>query len=429
MTGQETTSSATATPLRSQDMEEIIGTPPIWLARYGTIFLVIVMLVLAGLASAYHYPSVVRGELTLTTIDPPRPLRAPQDFKVSFVNTHHNAKVTATQALVVAETQARFADVFDFTSALKKTIGISDNRLSLFDIDSDWNLGELQSTAYAFQEKQKAYQNIYQRRLDGKTTRTLEKLIRIEEKKVRDAQRGQGVLEEADFRTGAILKQAEDDFRLKLLEADELNDVRRRRGIASDRLQANRKVVREANFEIQLLQAQIESNRSGLSGGTLNQAARELRESHESLLSASDAWNRNFTLVSPIAGTVLLDRNIRAGAVVLRGDDVALVIPSNPGEIIGRMVLPVKGSAKIAEGQRVVVHFASYPYLEFGSVEGVVSAVDDLITENAFAVAVSFPDGLITNSGNELKATPLMTGEANIVTDDKPLLYRFLDRF
>jgi len=68
--------------------------------------------------------------------------------------------------------------------------------------------------------------------------------------------------------------------------------VRRRRNFARDQLKANRSTVREANFEISLLQAQIEANRSGLSGGTREQVGRELRTAFEGLRSTLDAWNR-----------------------------------------------------------------------------------------------------------------------------------------
>jgi len=235
-------------------------------------------------------------------------------------------------------------------------------------------------------------------------------------------------LEEDDVRTRASLTQAEEDFRQGTLTAEVLNEVRTRRNFARDQLKASRAVVRAANFEIGLLEAQIEANRNGLPGGTKEQVGADLRAAFERLRVAVDSWNRNYTLVSPIDGTVLLQRNIKPEAVVLRGDDTAIVIPADPGEIIGRMQLPVKGSASVKEGQRVVVSFASYPAFEFGTVEGTVREIEDLVTENAFAITVAFPKGLVTTKGKTLTAKPLMQGEASIITDDKPLLWRFLDR-
>ncbi|MEL7160551.1 MAG: hypothetical protein AAFN92_07320, partial [Bacteroidota bacterium] len=64
--------------LRSQDMEEILATRPSWSARWGTVLLLIVVLALVTLASIYTYPDLVTGEITLTTVDPPRPLVARQ---------------------------------------------------------------------------------------------------------------------------------------------------------------------------------------------------------------------------------------------------------------------------------------------------------------------------------------------------------------
>ncbi len=409
-------------------MEEIIGTPPSWIARYGTSLLLVSMLLLAAIASVYRYPSVVAEQLTLTTIDPPRPLRAPRDFQIKMVNTRHKSKVDATQALVVAESEANFPDVWDLTEAVRGISSLADEDLALFNISEQWNLGEIQEAAYRFREKQIEYRNLVERSLDGLTTRALETRIRNQQAIIRRAQRLQGPLEDDDVRTRASLTQAEEDQRQGLISAEALNEVRLRRNFARDQLKENRSLVREANFEIELLQAQIEANRSGISGGTKEQVGKELRAAFESLRTTIDTWNRNYTLVSPINGTVLLDQSIKPGAVVLRGDDIALIIPTNPGEIIGRMQLPVQGAASVKPGQRVVVHFASYPHLEFGSVEGVVDEVEDLITENAFAVTVTFPNGLVTSKGKTLTPKPLMQGEASIITDDKPLLWRFLDR-
>lgn len=424
----ETDKSAFLDRPRSEDMEEVLGTPPGWLARYGTIALLVMVVLLVGITTMYRYPAVVSGELTLTTIDPPRPLRAPRDFQIKRVNTHHRATVAATQALIVAESEAHFPDVWDLTEAIRQLSGTTEEILANFRINERWNLGEIAPAAYRFEEKQIAYRNLVERSLDGLTTRTLQARIRAQEAIVRQAQRQQPALEDDDVRTRASLTQAEADFRQGNLSAETLNEVRVRRNFARDQLRANRTVVREANFEIELLQAQIEANRSGLAGGTREQRGREVREAFEALRNTLDAWNRDYTLVSPIDGTVLLDQRIKPGAVLLRGDDVAIIIPTQPGEIIGKIQLSAKKAATISPGQRVVVAFAGYPVLEFGSVEGIVATVEDLITRNAFEVTVRFPEKLTTTTGKELMARPLMQGQANIITDDKPLLERFLNQ-
>jgi hypothetical protein len=76
-----------------------------------------------------------------------------------------------------------------------------------------------------------------------------------------------------------------------------------------------------------------------------------------------------------------------------------------------------------------MVRFASYPYLEYGSVEGQVVKKGNLQSEGRINVEVGFPKELLTTTGNRLEASPFMEGEASIITDSKPLLSRFLDRF
>jgi len=90
--------------------------------------------------------------------------------------------------------------------------------------------------------------------------------------------------------------------------------------------------------------------------------------------------------------------------------------------------LPNKGSGAVREGQRVLVRFDSYPHLEYGSVEGVVINIGQLPKGDVTAVEVTFPNDLLTTTGNRLKPGPLMHGEASIITESRSLLQRFFNR-
>ncbi|MBC6995372.1 HlyD family efflux transporter periplasmic adaptor subunit [Neolewinella lacunae] len=413
---------------RSQDMEEILGTPPTWIARWGTVVLMVIMVLLILLASVYTYPDVVTGRLTLTTIDPPRPLRARQDFMIDRIEAKNGDSVAASQVIVVARTQADFFDVSTLDNRLFLPGDESDQGLAEFSIPDSWNLGEIKEAVYEFQEKQEIYKNLKERRLDGLTTRELQQKIVAQELTVRQERQRQGALEDELERTRERLSREEQLAADGLDNREQLNLARRNVEIAEDRLQASRTLVRTASFDIELMRNQIESYRDGVPS-TLLQAASDLRNSYDALRAAVSGWMQNYTVMSPVRGMLLLNRDIRPGAFILRGDDIATIIPANPGDMIGRIRLPVRGSGSVANGQKVMVRFDSYPFLEYGSVEGRVVQKNDLQQDGFISVEVSFPKELLTTTGNRLVASPLMEGEASIITDEKPLLRRFFDRF
>ena len=92
---------------------------------------------------------------------------------------------------------------------------------------------------------------------------------------------------------------------------------------------------------------------------------------------------------------------------------------------MGRASLPVNRSGKVRVGQRVIVRFANYPDQEFGIVNGRVSTISLVPTEDNYMVEIAFPDGLTTNYGKNLPVSHEMKATAEIVTDDLRLIERF----
>jgi len=412
---------------RSQDMEEIINRPPSWLTFYGTLFLVLGIFFLVLFCTFYQYPDTVTGQLVLTTIDPPRPLRAPQDFFVDRLMVSHEDSVRSREVLMVARSQASFEHVFELSERLSKNGDLSNDGLAAFHIPPSWNLGEIQEAVYDLQEKQELYKNLKDRRLDGLTTRELERRIQRRERFIRDQRQLQSRIEDQLVRFRSVARREEQLKEDGVDNRDRLNTARRRVEKTEDELNASRSEVRTASFDIELMRNQIESYRGGLPG-TLTQAADELRTSYDGLRAAVSAWEDNFTIMSPVDGLVLLRREIRRGGNLLKGDNIGMIMPANPGGIVGRLDLPNKGSGAVAVGQRVMVRFDSYPFLEYGSVEGEVVNVGQLITGGKKTVEVTFPNELLTTTGNQLNPGPLMEGEASIITGSRSLLQRFFNR-
>ena len=83
-------------------------------------------------------------------------------------------------------------------------------------------------------------------------------------------------------------------------------------------------------------------------------------------------------------------------------------------------------SGKIKSGQRVNIKVNGYPYMEYGTLQGIIRTISMVPNENNYAIEVDLTDGLKTNTGKILDFTGELTGLAEIITDDRSLFDRIL---
>jgi HlyD family secretion protein len=97
---------------------------------------------------------------------------------------------------------------------------------------------------------------------------------------------------------------------------------------------------------------------------------------------------------------------------------------SNPAAITGYARLPMKGAGKVKVGQRVNLKFITYPYLEYGTVKGVVSKISSVPSGDYYALELSLPDQLVSTFGKRFEFREELKGTAEIITDEERLLNR-----
>jgi hypothetical protein len=113
---------------------------------------------------------------------------------------------------------------------------------------------------------------------------------------------------------------------------------------------------------------------------------------------------------------------------VNNGDIVFSVVPTNQTMVVGKMLLPAKGSGKVQVGQRANIRLNNFPDQEFGYLEGIVEHISDIPDPNGnYVVELRFPKGLITNYGIELPSDRQLMGSAEIITEDIRLIVRFFN--
>mgnify|MGYP001552254824 CR=1 FL=1 len=97
---------------------------------------------------------------------------------------------------------------------------------------------------------------------------------------------------------------------------------------------------------------------------------------------------------------------------------------------IGIMQLPVKGSGKIKAGQHVIIKVENYPYIEYGTIKGIVEEIDSVPTTRGegsyYKTVIQLPDGPVTNYHKKLGDFQIMYGTAEIITNKRSLFSRFI---
>ncbi|WP_116124295.1 HlyD family efflux transporter periplasmic adaptor subunit [Lewinella sp. IMCC34183] len=418
-----------STTERSQEVNEIIGTPAPWLTRNGTWMLAGIFLGLLLLTLNYQYPTTVRGELQLTTVDPPRRLEAKQDFDIQRVMVASGDTVEAGQTLLVARRgEARFEHVLYLEDELIGQSGVEPATLLELKIPATLVLGEMQDAVYRFQEKQELYRNLVARRLDAYTSTELQAMIARNERDVKALRSRQEQLKDQVVTARVELAREEELSSNGVAYTERLTAARERLERAEEDLQRTTGNLRSTNFASELMRNQIESYRSGQQGSS-SQAAIELRTAYDDLHGALLRWKRNYTTESPVAGRVILSPEVREGTYVAEGKLLATVLPRDAGTTVGRMDLDVRGSGRVEAGQRVVIAFPKWPALEYGSVEGRVAEVGMVPADGKLPVRITFPGGLVTSTGQTIPADPFLQGEATVIIDRQRLLTRLLSGF
>ena len=86
--------------LKSEEVQEILGTPPGWLLRYGTLLFFLIIVLLFWLSYWIKYPDVVEHEIIISFNDPPIKMISPNSGYIDLIYASQNQKVKKGQLLV-----------------------------------------------------------------------------------------------------------------------------------------------------------------------------------------------------------------------------------------------------------------------------------------------------------------------------------------
>ncbi|HMR44158.1 MAG TPA: HlyD family efflux transporter periplasmic adaptor subunit, partial [Saprospiraceae bacterium] len=186
--------------------------------------------------------------------------------------------------------------------------------------------------------------------------------------------------------------------------------------------------IEAKKIEISSLKGQINFIQQGAKIGS-SQTLDRINESEKNLRAAVENWKQNFLLIAPVDGAVsFFEKDGKQKQFVKKGDEILVVVPEG-GErkMVAKVALPVKENGKVKPNQRVLIRLSSFPYQEYGKLEGKVQYVAEVPKDGFISLEVSLPEGLKTNKNKTINFEQQLMGTAEIITEEKRFMVRVVE--
>ena len=413
--------------LRSEEVQDILTKIPHWIIRWGSLVVLVILLLLFLVSWMVKYPDIITTEITITTQIPPEKLVAKTSGKIQAILIDDKKIVNENTPLAVIENAANYKDVF-LLKAITDTISLSNSKFP-FDKLQAVQLGEIENSFAMFQKEYIASELNKQ----------------LQPYKVESSAQS---FESKQLRERLQLLEGQKEINqseLKLLKTDvERYEKLFKKGIISAQEIEKQRLIYlqdEKNYKsllssISQLKSSInELNRSSKTT-VINESTtsinleRSVMQSFYQLKKAIKDWELNYVFRSSVKGTVSFLQIWSENQTINTGENMFAIIPSTEKGYIGKVKAVAQNSGKLQIGQKVNIRLANYPDREFGVIEGklkTISLTPD--KEGNLLLNIELPNGLQTSYKKQINFQQEMTGTADIVTEDLRLLERLLYQF
>lgn len=130
-------------------------------------------------------------------------------------------------------------------------------------------------------------------------------------------------------------------------------------------------------------------------------------------------------VIAPVTGKLQFVSFLQENQWLTAQQQLFYIQPVNTG-YYAELMVSQRGLGKIKAGQQVMINVESYPGNEFGQLTGVVAFISGFSnSKDSSLVIVRLPQGLITNYKKEVVYRNNLSASAEIITDNRCLIYRF----
>jgi len=412
--------------IRSEEVQEILGTPPAWLIRWGTTIAFFVIIGIISVSWFVKYPDIIPAKVLITTPSQPASVITRSGGYLQKLLVANEDSVTAGQQLVIMESNANVADVLALEKKLE-WLQEKNSRISRFKPNRNWKLGQFQASLSRLMQIQKEYKMTNTKRFDLKKIEQVERQI----EKVKDLKKALAKREENEEQVLALAKRNYE--RSKTLVKEGVISPKQFEDEESAFLQKKQTVdgleTQIINYDIQI--ANLESQINEIEQSTDLQNSSKIIsvvESVNEMLSEINTWKQQYILTAPISGKVSFTFLTEERQFIEGGKEIMIVVPNKEMAPEGNAKLPIAGSGKVEVGRVVNIKLDGFPFQEYGMIKGQVKALSAVPREGHYDLLIELPEGMTTTYKKDLRFQQKMEGVAEVITKDRTLLERIFEQ-
>lgn len=418
----------------SEEAQEILGKIPSWIIRWGITMIFLIFLAIIIGCCFIKYPKRVNGTVTITTTYAPIDVVSKNSGNLEKILARSGDSVRNNSILGVIHSNAEYIDVLSIESNL---LLINDSVLNsiVFEnwIYKQYNLGDLQNEWASFSSACLKYQDYITRAVIEQKKNLLKEQIEKQIEYYSQMKTQSDILKE-DLQYGEKgYKRDSSLFIHKAMSETEYEESARkllqtRNNVISFKSQMTSTELSILQNKQQIIELSIQQDDEILS------MKQSIKSSKNKLLALIKNWKLSYLLISPSNGIVSFVRKWDEGQFIDIGETFLTVVPKEDCKIVGIVKIPQENFGEIKTGQKVNVKLNGYPYMEYGLLTGTIGYISSVPEESTnqqispqYTAEIVFQNGMKTSYGKELRLIQKMNGIAEIITEDRTLIMRFID--
>ena len=408
----------------SEEIQEIITAVPSWILRRGILLILMVLLSIVLLSAFIRYPDVVKTSLKINSLNSPKGAIAHQQGKLVKLLVRENEKVSAKQPLAFIESTGKHEEVIELANKLgelSKLLASSETVTPTDFATTDLNLGELQSSYQSFYQAYLQFINTQSGGLYITQKGYLEKDLQ-EIKKLQNQINQQKSVQEQEF------ANAQEEY-------DAYKKLKAKNVISNSEFKQQENKYLSSKYPLQQTATALLNNNSSYMAkqkeiATLNNTIREeqakFAQALNAMITETNSWLMKYVIFSPLAGKVGYAGILQENQNVNINQELFIINPGNTN-FFGEVQIPQYNMGKVKLGQRTLIKLRSYPFEEYGIINGKISYITDVaLQDSVFIAKIDFGKFEQKNPSNPIVLKPGMQADAEIITKESSLLQRFL---
>ncbi|UZJ65552.1 HlyD family secretion protein [Sphingobacterium sp. KU25419] len=336
--------------LRSEQVQEVLETPPNWMIRWGSLVILGVIVLFFALACIIKYPEFITSTIVITSQNPSEKIEVRINTRIEKILIQDHQEVKKGQLLMILESTANHADMLRLKSYVDS---FSVHNLADFPLQevSRFNLGEVQEDYNVF-------------------AKALQDELLFQQLKPYATEEMTAVKSIADYRERLEnLKQQHilESSKLQLTEKNyKRSDQLHQEGVISTLELENEKLKlleAQKNYKnVQISLAQVEEAILNFNkvktGADINFMKEKTSYSSASILlleklrKSIRQWERDHLMYASIDGTLSYNQFLGENQFVKTGTTLLSILPDNRQNAIGQMYIGAQNQGKIKEKQK-----------------------------------------------------------------------------